>query len=222
MKSLVFKTAVLAMIISQYSFADGLTPGVIAGGNANLCSPEEVARIAESAERAALDRVRADMNAEGRARVDAIGVDPQSCLNNANRKAEREAQRVINECVSKTTVFRSCRIQETRIVQQPMPIMASSGLGQVDDRKTDEASCKLNAQENAKRNAIANCERTHSVRCRLAGPASEATHRVDRRRRYGIVGPKEDYHICAARAEALPDSSDTLQCSVEIVARIQL
>jgi hypothetical protein len=221
MKSLILKVILFAMAASQSVLADSLTPALV-NAQMNQCSPEEVARISEQAQRAALDRVRADLNAEGRARVDAIGSDPQNCLNNAYRKAERETQRVISECVSKTTVFRSCQIQETRIVQQPMAILAISGVGRIDDRKTDEASCKLNAQENAKRDAIANCERALGVRCRLAGPASEATHSVDRRRRFGIVGPKEDYHICAARAEALPDSSDILQCSVEVVARIQL
>lgn len=219
MKSFLFKTVLLVSVISQTTFADGLTP---AAGAVNLCSPDEVAKISERAERAALDRVRADMNAEGRARVDAIGADEQSCLNNAYRKAERESQRVINECVQKTTVFRSCRIQDTRIVQNPMPIVATSGLGQVDDRKIDEASCKAQAQERAKQAAISNCERNLGVRCRLAGPTSEATHRIEKRRRFVLVGPKEEYHICAARAEALPDTSDRLQCSVEIVARIQL
>lgn len=184
------------------------------------CNADEARRISAETERAVLDRVRADMRAEGRASAMGLGVNDQDCLNNAYQKANWIAQNAINDCQRQTTYFRTCAIQGQRVVGAPSRIQPMQGTGHVDEKEIAENACRAGAQSRAQQSAMEVCQRTFGIACRIVA-VGEASHRIEQRRRYGLFGPKEDWHICDAAAQALPDTPQQVQCSVEIFARVQ-
>lgn len=186
------------------------------------CSGEEARRISYETERAVLDRVRADMRAEGRVQASALGVSDQDCINQASQRANWERQRAVDQCVSQTTYFRSCSIQDQRVIGAPRRIDPIAGSGKFDERDTNESTCRQTAQNRAIQDALSRCQSQFGVACRIASGPSAASHEVERRRRYGIAGPKEDFHVCHSHASAIPNTSAQIQCTVEIVARVQL
>lgn len=193
----------------------------VAGQIGLACSGEEAQKITTETERAVLDRVRADMRAEGRVQASALGVDDQDCLRQATQRAQWDQRRAIDQCLSQTTYFRSCAIQDQRIVGVPQRIQPLLGTGRFDERDSDENKCKITAQNRAIQEALNNCQVTFGMGCRIASGPSAATHDVEKRRRYGLFGPKDEYHVCQATASAIPNTSAQIQCTVEIVARVQ-
>ncbi|GIL18344.1 MAG: hypothetical protein BroJett040_20950 [Oligoflexia bacterium] len=185
------------------------------------CNPEEVRQISYEVERATLDKVRRDMMAEGAVRASAVGMDDRDCLRQATDRANYSRQEAINQCVSRTTYFRSCDIQQTRVIQPPQTIQPIITQGLVDERDITEQNCMAGAQNRAVENALRSCQQQFGMGCRLVSGPTQATHRTEKRRRYGIVGPKDEYHICESMAQALPDGHARVQCAVEIVAKVR-
>lgn len=186
------------------------------------CSGEEIHRISAETERAVLDRVRADMRAEGRVQASALGVNDQDCLQQASQKANWDRHRAIDQCVSQTSYFRSCAIQDQRVIRAPQRLQPVQASGKYDERNSNENTCRTTAQNRAIQEALNRCQSEFGIACRISGGPAPASHEIERRRRYGIAGPKEDYHICHSSASAIPNTSAQIQCAVEIVARVQL
>lgn len=186
------------------------------------CSPQEQSSIAAQAERATLEKVRQDIRAEGRVQATALGYDDRDCLDRAQRQVQEQRYRAIDECVRQTVYFRSCDVTDVRTVRAPSRIEAVSGSGSIDDYETTEHQCRQNAQNRALQSALEKCQRTYNRACRIVSGPTTATHEIERRRRYGIAGPKEDFHKCYSSAQAIPDSREQIQCTVELVAKIRV
>jgi hypothetical protein len=186
------------------------------------CSPQEVSRIQSEAERVTLEKVRQDIRAEGRVQASALGVDDRECLERARRFVLDQQGRAIEQCVRQTVYFRSCEVADVRISRSPSRIEPIHGHYKIDEYKTDEASCRVNAQNSAVQTALNGCRNTYGRACRIVAGPTQATHLIERRRRYGLVGPKEDFHVCVSSASALPDSREQIQCSMELVAKVRI
>lgn len=185
------------------------------------CTPDEIQRISAEAERATLDRVRMDLRAEGRAQGYAMGYTEQECLDRATEVANRNSFQAIDDCTRQTTYFRNCQISHSRVILAPAPLRPSIGQGMIDEKGISEETCRREAENRAISAALALCQSDYGTRCRIVSGPAPATHQVERRRRYGIAGPKEDYHICQSSAQALPDSGHRFQCGVEIIAQVR-
>lgn len=188
----------------------------------STCAPGEADSIYRQAESNTLDRVRQDMRVEGRVSASALGYDDQDCLRQAYERANYRRQEAIDSCVSQTRYFHSCEIVDRRPVGAPQRIIPIMSSGHVDERKIDENNCRISAQNQAIQNALSRCQSQFGTQCRIASGPSTASHRTETRRRYGIVGPKEEYHICDSQAEAIPDSNLQTQCAIELVAKVRL
>lgn len=193
----------------------------VAGQIGLACNGDEIQRIAQETERAVLDRVRADMRAEGRVQASALGIDDQDCINQATQKAQWDRHRAIEQCTSQTSYFRTCAVQDQRVIGVPQRLQPIQATGNFDERNSNENTCKTTAQNRAIEEALNRCQTTFGMNCRIAGGPTPATYEIERRRRYGIMGPKEDFHVCHSSAFAIPNSSAQVQCTVELVARVQ-
>lgn len=183
------------------------------------CSPQEASEIASRSERATLEKVRQDLRVEGRIQAMALGSDERDCLERARYAVQNQAARAIEQCSHRATYFRSCEVVENRVSHPPTLLQPTVGWGTIDDYKTDETRCRLDAQHRAQQEALAGCQRSFNRNCRIT-LVNNADHRIERRRRYGIAGPKEDYHICSATAQALPDTHERFQCGMEVIAKV--
>lgn len=192
-----------------------------APGPVGQCSSDELRREADRSEQNTLDRVRRDMSVEGRAVVSVRSSDERRCVEEGIRMAQSRRNDAINDCVRQTTYFRNCETQGTRVVQQPTRISAVTGNGHIDDKNTNEAQCRINAQNAAINQALSSCQATYGQACQIVSGPTAATHRIEQRRLYIIAGPKDDYHICDSQAQALPATSDQVACSVEIFAKVR-
>lgn len=195
---------------------------VVPGG----CSAAELDLARRDAERVTLDRVRMDMLAEGAVRVSAVGSNEQECLQNARIRARAFEREAIEQCVSKTSYFRTCTLVPERLVEAPSRVVPFVGTGHIDKWERElggnpEQQCKMLAEQSAANNAVAACRASTGVNCVISTPASPATSRREERRRYGIAGPKDGYQICDSRAEAMPDASAQFRCTIEIVSRVR-
>lgn len=215
---MILKIMTLTLLGIGFSAYGQNPPPVIAPS----CSPQEISQISLSAERATLEKVRQDIRAEGRMQSTALGVDDRDCLERARRQVLDLQYRAIEQCVRQTVYFKSCEVVDTRIVRSPSRIEPIHGHYKIDDYKTDEASCKRNAESSAVQQALEGCRNTYGRSCRIVSGPTPASHSIDRRRRYGIMGPKEDFHVCVSSASALPDSREQVQCTMEIVAKVRI
>jgi hypothetical protein len=186
------------------------------------CSPDERSRIQAETERATLDKVRQDIRAEGRVQASALAINDHECLERARRHVTDLQGRAIEQCVRQTVYFRSCEVTDIRLVKSPSRIEPIHGHYKIDEYKTDEASCRRNAESSAVQTALDGCRRHYGRSCRIVSGPTQATHSIDRRRRYGIMGPKEDYHVCVSSASALPDGPEQIQCTMELVAKVRV
>jgi hypothetical protein len=186
------------------------------------CSPQEIAKIQLESERSTLEKVRQDIRAEGRVQASALGIDERECLERARRSVLNQQGRAIEQCVRQAVYFKSCEVVDVRIVRAPSRIEPVHGHYKIDEYKTDEASCRLNAQNSAVQTALEGCRNAFGRSCRIVAGPTAATHSIERRRRYGIVGPKEDFHVCVSSASALPDTREQIQCTMELVAKVRI
>lgn len=186
---------------------------------AQTCNPQELDYARQDGERRALEMVRNDMNAEGVSRGSAIGFSPEDCIQRAISRAQTNGYQAIQECNNRSTYFKNCQLMGHRVIQHPTIVLPTRAVGKIDERDITEQECRTRAVRDAERNAIQQCESESGTRCGLTRPANDSSHREERRRRYGIAGPKETYHICEASAEALPLGGSQFRCSVEVFAR---
>lgn len=183
------------------------------------CNPSDIELAKRDAERETLRRIRQDFGVEGTARAAAVGSTEQDCLNNANLKAQGRASDAIGQCNSRTTYFKNCEISGNRVVEVPQKFYGIKGIGAIDEKKIDETLCKRKAEQMAQDYALSECRKISGTECRISSGPTSATYQTKQRRRYGIMGPKETYHICNSTAEALPDSSAQFRCTVEVFAK---
>lgn len=196
---------------------------VLAQNQPLACTPQETSQIAAEVERATLAKVRQDIRAEGRVQSTALGLDDRDCLENARRQVQDQAGRAIEKCVSETIYFRSCEVSDIRVVRAPSRLEPVIGNYKIDDYKTNPAQCQADAERRAVDTALEGCRNTYSRGCRLVEGPTRASHAIERRRRYGgLVGPKEDFHVCHSSARALPDSREQVQCTMELVAKVRI
>lgn len=205
MKSLVL----ISLVLSSVAFSQ-------------VCSPQEQSSIALNAERATLEKVRQDIRAEGRVQATALGYDDRDCLDRARRQVQNQQNRAIEQCVHQTVYFRSCEVVDIRTVQAPTRLQPVAGSGHIDNYETTPTQCQQNAQNLAIQDALQRCQQTYNSACRIVSGPTAATHTTERRRRYGLIGPKEEFHVCHSSASAMPDSREQIQCSVELVAKVRI
>lgn len=184
------------------------------------CTPEEREGIRREAEQDVLNRIRMDMRVEGRVVGNALGYDERDCLSRATDNANYRRNDALRSCEQQAQYFKSCEITQNRVVENPTRIIPISATGGHDERKTTEDSCRTTAQNRAIQNALNTCQNRFGVPCRIISGPEPASFRIEKRRRYGIAGPKEEYLICESRAAAIPDSNLQFQCSVELIARV--
>lgn len=156
--------------------------------------------------------------AEGSVRASAIGHYPEHCLEQAFSKAHAYSYQAIADC-NKSSSSKNCQIAGHRITQYPTMIRPIQGHGKIDEYRISEQECRSRAIRDADKSAIDKCQSELGTRCALSRPATNASYRQERRRRYIIFGPKEDFQICAATAEALPMDRAQYRCEVELYAR---
>lgn len=187
------------------------------------CTPQETSQIAAEVERATLAKVRQDIRAEGRVQSTALGLDDRDCLERARRQVQDQAGRAIEKCVSETVYFRACEVSDIRVVRTPSRLEPVIGNYKIDDYKTNQAQCQADAERRAVDTALEGCRNTYNRGCRLVDGPTRASHAIERRRRYGgLVGPKEDFHVCHSSARALPDSREQVQCTMELIAKVRI
>lgn len=209
------KTALVFVLLSSMALAQ------VQPVEPNRCSPQEAAQISAQAERATLEKVRQDMRAEGRVQAHALGVDDRDCLERARYNVTSLQGRAIEQCIQQTVYFRSCEVTDIRVSQHPTRLQPTTGWGKIDDYEIDAARCKTNAESRAVSEALSGCQRAFNRGCRIV-TTTPASHTVERRRRYGLFGPKEDFQVCQATASALPDGREQVQCKMELVAKARI
>lgn len=189
--------------------------------SSSTCSTQEASEIAARTERVTLEKVRQDLRVEGRIEAAALGITDHDCLERARYAAQTQEARAIEKCSRDAVYFKNCEIVGTRVSQVPRPLQPVGGWGSIDDYKTDENRCRADAENRAQVEALAACQRSFNRGCKIVS-LTPADHRIERRRRYGIAGPKEDYHICNSTAQALPNSAEQIQCAMEVIARVRV
>ena len=163
-------------------------------------------------------RIRAE-NAEGRVMVTAVGVDQRDCINQAYIRADQRAGEAINQCDLQAQGIMRCFVTDKRITNYGSGISATFGSSKYDEKNSNEDTCRNTSIVNAEGDALNNCQRQYSVACQITSRGTVTDHHTDTRRRYIIMGPKEEHQICSASAIAAPLSQYTTQCSIEVVAR---
>ncbi len=161
------------------------------------------------------------MNSEAHRTVKAVGMDDRDCISQANYRADQLSYDVISSCNSQAQGLASCSIVARHIVQYPTYISSIYGSGKYDERKSDESTCRASSIARAESDAVSSCNNEYGVSCMVSSRGVVTDHHTTVRRRFIIMGPKEEYQICSASASATPDSRYRVQCSVEIVARAQ-
>ncbi|MDG0817640.1 hypothetical protein [Bdellovibrio svalbardensis] len=159
------------------------------------------------------------LNAESHRTVKAVGMDDSDCLSQANYRADQQAYDVISSCNSQAQGLAYCSVVARHIVQYPTYISTIFGRGEYDERKSNEETCRATSIARAESDAVSSCRSEYGVSCDISSRGVVNDHHTKTRRRYVIMGPKEEYQICSASAAAAPDSRYRVQCSVEIVAR---
>lgn len=171
------------------------------------------------ARRRELERRERALNASARHTVTAVGMDDYDCMRNLNDKANMESESTLRDCNSQTDGIVSCHIAERNTTQYPTYVSSVFGSGHYDERKTDEATCRSSSVYQAESDAVSSCQSKYGVSCIITSRGTVDSHNTYTRRRFYIMGPKEEYHECKASALASPDSRYTRQCSMEVVAR---
>lgn len=226
-KSLVISNVLLGLLLglSLQSLAqvtpDQRGPGGACGQDEGQ-RHEEMRRIAIEAERATLERVRADMRAEGTAGAIALGHSSEDCLAKATERAHARSHQAIQNCVQQTTHFRNCEVTQSRVTQQPFRISPAQAEGHVDERDLADGTCRQRAQDRAVQNALSQCQSRYGYPCKIVSGPTASSYEVVWRKRYVLFGPKDTHMICRSQAQALPDSANQIQCGVEIIARVRL
>lgn len=200
----------LFLLISQTSFAQSICEGGGQGRGQNLTDQQK--KDLEL-------KCSAARRAEASETIVSAGLDEQDCLERAHLRAERKVRDVIQACETKAENLLRCELISSRIIEESGYIRALSRSGEYVERNSDEQTCRRSSIDRAEANALQACQEKFGVSCEISSPGVVSDYHVARRRRFWIVGPKENYQMCTASALAEPSSQYRVQCSVEIRAR---
>ncbi|MCB0370973.1 MAG: hypothetical protein KDD45_16520, partial [Bdellovibrionales bacterium] len=159
------------------------------------------------------------LRAEGSVEVKAVGVNERDCYEQANYQAQIESRRAVEICENQANHLLHCRVVASRITDHGSYITDVYGSGSFDERKSTENECRSTSVRESELNAISLCESKYRVRCQLSRSGEVTKHKTAKRRRFIIVGPKEEYQICRAQAAAQPESRYRVQCAVQVLAK---
>ncbi|MFN7454505.1 MAG: hypothetical protein ACK5RO_07575 [Pseudobdellovibrionaceae bacterium] len=157
--------------------------------------------------------------ASARIEVRASGVDSWDCERQALARARSAEFRLVRDCERRAEGLHRCEVVRHRMIDYGSPIYDVVGIGRYDERKSNEGTCRTTAAHRAEREALRNCQEELGVNCLISRSGQTTDYRVERRRRYVIMGPKEDFHVCRADASALPPAHIRVKCSLELEAR---
>lgn len=157
---------------------------------------------------------RAAARTETRELIRAVGMDRWDCESRVQREAYVQERNILQAC--QRQAGSECRIVSRRYLGDNW-IYPIQGRYKVDDYKITAETCRVRAADRAEQDALNNCRTEYGVHCQITR-RGDSDHRVERRRRYIIAGPKEDFQVCNGRAEASPESRYRVQCSLELIA----
>lgn len=149
---------------------------------------------------------------ELREMIKAVGYDYRDCDYRMQSQAYQVERRLIDSCQRQSGV--RCFVSERRHLGGGY-IYPTTGSYRVDDYQTDERRCRDRAAQRAEQDAISTCQQEYGVRCQVIR-RGVSDHRIERKRRYGLFGPKENFHVCRGNAQAAPESRYREQCSMQI------
>lgn len=145
--------------------------------------------------------------------VKAVGYDRRDCQYRLESEASRRESDLLRSCQSQAQGAR-CQVVARNFMGGGY-IYPTAGDYTVEDYKIDANSCRNRAASYAEREAVERCQKEYAVRCQITR-RGYADHREERRRRYGLFGPKENFQVCRGSAEAAPESRFREQCSMRI------
>jgi hypothetical protein len=150
--------------------------------------------------------------------VNAVGTSEADCMSSLQMKVATATPSVIASCNNDAHPIRECFVvsQNTSYPGAVSPVSADS---EYDEYKSDEATCRATAADNAESKAVADCQAKYGVTCAITSQGFVFDYHTKERRRYLIFGPKDLHQVCDAAASAAPIAPYTTQCSVEIVAK---
>lgn len=149
---------------------------------------------------------------ELREAIRAVGYDYRDCDYRMQSQAYSVERRLIQSCQNQSRM--QCFVSSRRHMGGGY-IHPITGSYRVDDYKIDARTCRDRAAQRAEQDAMSRCQQEYGVRCYVTR-RGVADHRVERKRRYGIMGPKENFQVCRGDAQAAPDSRYREQCSMQI------
>jgi hypothetical protein len=148
----------------------------------------------------------------------AYGIDEADCTARVKLGVETLRNRVIQECNNKATSIRNCRvIGDARIntAAATIPRVKGEGAIELKLKSSDEPTCRANALERAKQDALNACKQRVGYDCSLAEDSTAiVTHKIDK----AILGIGSDKRKCRAEIVAIPPSNVRVQCTAEIKA----
>lgn len=177
------------------------------------------AKLTDDEKRTFEKRCANAMNAAAHRAVKAVGIDDSDCISQAHDRANQLTFEVKRACEQQAEGLADCTMVSKHIVQYPTPISSTIGIGQYNERDSNEESCRVNAINRAETDAVSSCENEYGISCDLISRGVVNEYRTKIRRRFVILGPKEEYQVCSASAMASPDSRYRVQCSVRVVVR---
>lgn len=193
-----------------------ITPEVCRGGLISIDG-----ELSESDKREIEVKCGEAFSASATLQVKAVGRDSYDCHRNVESRARHEEREVIRQCERNAQDVFSCEITRSRMIDYGSSISETHGSGNYEERKSDEITCRNSSVSRAEQDAIRQCELQYDVPCELTERGIVDEYKVKRRRRFIIMGPKEDYHICRAHAYAAPVAPYNTECSIELEARVK-
>ncbi len=146
--------------------------------------------------------------------VKAVGYDRRDCEYRLQSEASRREGDLLRSCQNQSGA--RCQIVARNFMGGGY-IYPIAGNYKVDEYKIDASTCRDRAAANAEREALQSCQKEYGVNCQIT-LRGYADHSEERRRRYGLFGPKENFQVCRGNAEAAPDYRYREQCSMRITA----
>lgn len=144
--------------------------------------------------------------------IKAVGYDYRDCDYRLQGQAAAAERELLRSCERQSG--NRCFVSTRRHLGGGY-VYAIAGSHKIDDYKIDARTCRERAAQRAEQDAVSRCQNEYGVRCYVTR-RGVSDHREERRRRYGIMGPKENFQVCRGNSEAAPESRYREQCSMEI------
>lgn len=159
-----------------------------------------------------------DLRASATRQDMAYGLDDADCTARVRQKVDVLRQSAINECNNKASSIKNCQVMgEARITVASASIANIKGVGDIElkAKSSDEASCRANALQRAKDDALISCKNMTGYDCTLnADSTAIVTHKISK----ALLGIGSDKRKCRAEITALPSQNVRVQCTAEIKA----